>query len=681
MNQTLRWGTWVAGFALAAMLTGCSDDDDGGLPVAESHYVRVKQHNGKMAVVHLHRSKDDKVIVTSYPYGRTTASLADGEFRRMSLSEFNQSMADRSNRSINARPLAATAAASTPTSLQLGYSPSVGPLPGECYNFTVEPLSNPVLQTNLTISNTASSFAAQTNVNASISGAVGAFKASDTFSYSDNYQNSTNSGTVYFNAYAVYQLSSAYDSLTSVGAQMQGAGQIPQLCGVQYMAVVPAGALVTLRLSWNSSFSQIATTMSDKLTGSYGLDQLSVAVKSAKSISNSTLGLDYLIQIEGGGSALTAPIMNAAQTADTQYLTDCENSTSSDATACDSLATAINSAVGPNISSFQSSAEADNPDYSTFAIFANGVSGTSLSTQSVLVPGITDSDVLAPYQSALNGYLTLLNQVATLGLRAQYLSQAVGSGSQYNWTATGVDLQNILSTLGDTYGQDVGSAQDLGTMIYKLNNCLYHSTSTNVATLCAPITNNTSATAYDWYGANGGNPNWLAQQNAIALQYVGSAQPQVVANFGSQKPLAYIRPTFDVVYIDNVGNLPGASNIANQAALVAFADAPYPFYFGGFQGFDSNPAGILIPYKPQTDLGTFEQVAPNSWIYYSYYVTEQNGPGGWVAAGSPLSWIQVCGPTFTTPCELSFTGKTFTAQDQQKDLVDMTRISEFFETD
>lgn len=672
MNQTLRWGTWAVSFALAVMLTGCSNDDDGGLPIAESHYVRVKQHNGKMAVVHLHRSKDDKVIVTSYPYGRATASLAEGEFKRMSLSEFNQSMADRSSRSINARPLAATAAASTPTSLQLGYSPSVGPLPGECYNFTVEPLNNPVLQTSLTISNTASSFAEQTNVSTSISGAFGAFKASDNFSYSDNYLSSTNSGAVYFNAYAVYQLSSAFDSLTQFGTQMQGAGQIPQLCGVQYMAVVPAGVFVTLRFSWQSSSSQTASTMSNQLNGSYGLDQVSVAVKSAKSISNSTLGLYSSIEINGGGSALTTPIMNAATTAD-KYLTDCENSTSSDTTACDNFANTIIGAVGPNISSFQQSAEADNPDFSTFSIFANGISGVSLSTQLVSVPEITDSDALLPYQSALKSYLKFLNQVATLGLRAQYLSQAVGS--QYDWTATGVNLQNTLDTLGDTY------SQDRGTMIDNLNDCLLNSTSTSVATLCAPVTNNTSATAYDWYGANGGNPNWLAQQNAIALQYVGSAQPQVVANFGSQKPLAYIRPTFDVVYIDNVGNLPGASNIVNQAALVAFADVSYPFYFGGFQGFDSNPAGILIPYKPQTDLGAFEQVAPNSWIYYSYYVTEQNGPGGWVAAGSPLSWIQVCGPTFTTPCELSFTGKTFTAQDQQKDLVDMTRISEFFETD
>lgn len=670
MNQTLRWGTCIASFALAAMLTGCSSDDDGGLPVAESHYVRVKQHNGKMAVVHLHRSKDDKVIVTSYPYGQATASLAEGEFKRMSLSEFNQSMADRSSRSMNARSLAATAT----NTLQLGYSPTIGAIssPNECYNFQPEPLTNPTAQISLSTSNAASSTAAQTNANASISGALGAFTASDTFSFSDNYQNSTNSGAVYFNAYVIYQLSSAFDSLTLFGTQMQGDGQLPRICGVQYMASVPVGALVTLRFSWQSSSSQTASTISDQLTGSYELNQVSSAVKVAKSISDSSLELQSVIHVNGGGNALTKSITNASAGASAS-LDDCANSTSSDTTACDSYANAIITAVGKGMSSFQQSAEADNPDLSTFAIFANGISGVSLSTQSVAVPGITDnSDVLAPYLSALNRYLTLLNQVATLSLRAQYLSQAVGS--QYNWTATGVDLQNTLNILGDTYGQDKG------TMFDNLNNCLLKTTSTNVATLCAPIINNTSATAYDWYGANGGNPNWLAQQNAIALQYVGSAQPQVVANFGSQKPLAYIRPTFDVVYIDNVGNLPGASNIANQAALVAFADASYPFYFGGFQGFDSNPAGILIPYKPQTDLGAFKQVAPNSWTYYSYYVTEQNGPDGWVAAGSPFSWIQVCGPTFTTPCELSFTGRTFTAQDQQTDLVNMRFIPSFFTT-
>jgi hypothetical protein len=56
---------------------------------------------------------------------------------------------------------------------------------GQCFNYTIAPLSNNVQQTSFSSQNTADSTANQINVSASVSLAFDFFKAKDDFSFSE----------------------------------------------------------------------------------------------------------------------------------------------------------------------------------------------------------------------------------------------------------------------------------------------------------------------------------------------------------------------------------------------------------------------------------------------------------------------------------------------------------------
>ena len=73
---------------------------------------------------------------------------------------------------------------------------------------TIAPLSNPVEQASFSSQNTANSTAEQINVSATVSLAFDLFSASDTFSFSDQWQSSTNSSNQYYNFYSLFTLNS-----------------------------------------------------------------------------------------------------------------------------------------------------------------------------------------------------------------------------------------------------------------------------------------------------------------------------------------------------------------------------------------------------------------------------------------------------------------------------------------
>ena len=92
------------------------------------------------------------------------------------------------------------------TGLPIGWNSSTGPTPGQCLNYTIAPLSNNVQQTSFSSQNTANSSAEQINVSASVNLSFDLFQANDTFSFSDQWQSSTNSNNQYYNLYSLYTL-------------------------------------------------------------------------------------------------------------------------------------------------------------------------------------------------------------------------------------------------------------------------------------------------------------------------------------------------------------------------------------------------------------------------------------------------------------------------------------------
>ena len=95
--------------------------------------------------------------------------------------------------------------------LPIGWNSSTGPTTGQCLNYTIAPLSNNLQQTTFNSQNTANSTAEQINVSASVSLSFDLFQANDTFSFSDQWQSSTNSNNQYYNIYSLYRLNSTVD--------------------------------------------------------------------------------------------------------------------------------------------------------------------------------------------------------------------------------------------------------------------------------------------------------------------------------------------------------------------------------------------------------------------------------------------------------------------------------------
>ena len=92
---------------------------------------------------------------------------------------------------------------------------------------TIAPLSNNVQQASFSSQNTARALAEQINVSATVSLAFDLFSASDTVSFSDQWQSSTNSSNQYYNFYSLYTLNSTVPQSNPLNEQGLNAGTSP----------------------------------------------------------------------------------------------------------------------------------------------------------------------------------------------------------------------------------------------------------------------------------------------------------------------------------------------------------------------------------------------------------------------------------------------------------------------
>jgi hypothetical protein len=680
MNKAIRWGTLATSLALALTQAGCGNDSS-DIQQQESHYFKVKHIDGKIMHAQLIRIQDDKIIGIAYPYGMPSAKvLAAVPTQRMSVQEFGQL--------VKQQPKARSAQQATPaytTGLAIGYNPSTGATGGLCYNFTTPAPTSPILNASFTITHAVQSLAQATKISASVQASYGAFSAKDGFTYSDSYQSSTNSGSAYLSANAIFTLNNAVDTstktsaLTSFGTQQLNAGTFSQACGSAFMSIVPAGMVVTGGLTWASDSSQASTNIANNFSANYGLDKLSVAMQTTNSTAAASVTLNFISTILGGGSYASQILSDIGSNID--LLATCaaaagvDTKTSSgsatlaqDLQDCDTFSAAVAQSVFQNVGAYANGLETTWPtNLDVLQVFPNGVSGFSTSTLQTIpaskVLASSVDDVLSGYPTKLANYLALINQMTTLQYRAKSLYSAVGN-DQFNWLPILVDLQVPLNAVEQIYQTDAAAlTSNLGTCLSPAT------TAANVTTQCAPIINNTFTNVYDWYGPGGANPNWLAQQNTIALQYLGTFSTA----YDMPSDTTSVLVPVDVVYINPLGTLNSpAENISGQAGLAAFADAPYQW---GPTEIAKNSSGALLPLPLTADLSDATTLVSGLTGFYGVF--DQR----WFGAGNPISWITPsCAPSFASPCELSYQVQNTNVQDVGTNVINMTQIPNFFTT-
>jgi hypothetical protein len=217
----------------------------------EPHYNVVKlAPNGAIRSIHLIVTETGEEVLTSYPYGTAFAASDGRDFDvRMKVEELEGfltvwSTLDATLGSLRAADDATPSPIGVASGLPIGWNNSVGVAPGQCLNYTIATPSNHVEQASFSSQNTASSTAEQIKVSATVSGAYGAFKASNKFSYSDNYQSSTNASNQYYNLFSLYTLNTTVFGDDPLNSQGQNAGaSFSTLCGTNYMSSVPVGAV------------------------------------------------------------------------------------------------------------------------------------------------------------------------------------------------------------------------------------------------------------------------------------------------------------------------------------------------------------------------------------------------------------------------------------------------------
>jgi hypothetical protein len=610
--------------------------------------------NGAVRSIRLIETASGRAVYTGYPYGIAFAASdpRDRELRMRveDLAPFLDGRPTPGSGSGSRRAAAPISAQAAPTGfatgLPIGLNPSTGITPGQCLNYTINTPSNNVEQASFSSQSTASSTSSQINVSATVSGGVDGFKASDTFSYSDQYQSSTISTNQYYNFYSLYTLNSSVSGSDPLSTQGQNAGTgFGTLCGSEYLSAVTVGMVATLSINYGSTSSSTQTEVSNSLSASEGLDSISTAVSTANSATNSSSYFTFNMNSYGGGTGATTDLNSAfAQTnaSGEAYYASCAAGNTDD---CSTFSGNMGDGASNALSSFNALVDglsgATNPDISFFETFPNGVAGADTSAPVALSIPIATSDLLEPYSTQLSTYLTLLNEIATLNNRTLTLLNKVGQ-PDFNPTSF-LDVASYLEELEDDLYD-----QDRITLLDNLENCLA-ATEDNLTTVCAPIIDNTIANAYQWYDTDGQNPNFFARQNTIALQYTGL----LTYNNGSSWPQ-------DVVYLQQ---LPSWSNvnefflIGGQAALVGFADAAY--VNGG--ATETGASLAFLPLEPSADLSevTTEvfttQGTPPPGLWFGYI----NGGASPATndGDQPLEWLgttETCAPSFAFPCPIGY---------------------------
>ena len=547
------------------------------------------------------RKSDGKIISEGYPYGREDYGIHHRE-ELHSRASFKQLMAKRVNKhkssprlggfaSSTTNGVAMASATSTPintTGMGIGYNPSTGYLGGSslCYNFSTQ-LSDWMGSESFSSQNAASSYAEQTKVSGDVSGSYGAFNASDSFSYSNAYSSSTNSGQIYFNAAQVAVATNTLNSdsstglitqqsaLNATGNQAQQAGTFPQQCGSYILSAVPVGMLITGQFSWSSSSSSSSSAISNGLKASYGLNSISTAVSKATSNSTTNNSFSFTTNISGGGEGVSTTWYNCIGNTATQAdLTNCEGGSSS---ACSSMATNYNTCANNTLAQATTDLANSPSDMSPLAVFPYGVAGVQTTPSQGDIDSlyaIFSSSVTDPFDSmmsaALSNYVNILNQINTLNNRLNYLGQALANNS--------FDPAPQLPVISTYINPLVGAySGDASAFMATLNGCLQNPGGTD----CTTISNLYSEGVTDAFAFYGGaatesssntNKATPQNQNALALQYAGTTYYSggAVMTFPVDVIWAYQLPT-------SWTSTPPGSNPAGYPAMIAFADAPYPF--------------------------------------------------------------------------------------------------------
>ena len=613
----------------------------------EPHYVILRlTRGGVITSMHLIRTEDGAEVVTSHPYGpafeRAARPVREIRIRLGQLERF-----------VARRP---EPAASSPspynTGLLIGWNPSTGQTPGECYNFTsAQPAAN-VGSLSFSSENAASSVAAQTRVSATVSGGFGAFSASASFAYSDQWQSSANSGSVYFNISSVYTLNNTVDPNDPLNTQGENAGdQFATLCGTEYMASVPGGMVATLAVAYGSSSQTAKSDIDAAFSASFELDSLKAAVDVAHEKTDSESFFNVSLSHSGGGAqagALLTTSFGATNSDGDSYVEECSNG---DVDACElfvsNMATgAIN--AGNAFDALAQEVEAGE-NLNFFALLPSGVAGVDTSA---LVTETVESqtDVLAPYQDQLEQYLTLLNEIGTLGNRATHLNGLLADG----FNSQTLDLVGYLDRLIDDTEGAVSYVTNRATLLEDLGTCL-NATASNVTEACAPIIDGGAsvASAYDWYDAEHGNADctsgdnqeacWLLQQNTIALQYA--------ANFDEVGVGAL---AMDILYVDVLPPFsdPIAAPVSGKAGFVAFADRPWITDI-----VERGPNVSFLALTNDTDLAEiYTSIEPSQTSAFEWFGFDDHG---WHVqsgdVGRHTRWTTaICEPSFDDPCPIGF---------------------------
>jgi hypothetical protein len=491
--------------------------------------------------------------------------------------------------------LAQLASPSYAQGLNIGWNDSTGLAPSPCLNYTIQttPYDNRKSE-SFSSTNAASSMAGQVNVSATVKGSVDAFSGQNDFSYSDNWQNSASSTNQYYNFYSVYTLAPVVDTnnpLNAAGQAQLNAGQFATSCGTKYTSTVNVGMLATISINYGSTSSSSFQNISDSFQVSAGLDSLHAAVSTANSESNSSSYFTFNIMIYGGGLAPTKDINTQyamLNSSNETYYASCAAGNASDCTAFSS-----NMGVGATNAFTDFTAEVNDvapgtgPNLSFFEIFPTGVAGVTPDLVPTTIPGNPANDILKGYKDKLTDYVGLLNQVSTLNNRTRALIKMISATPSFNPTEYFDLVGEYLDRLATTYSETRSDLLD------NLNTCLA-ATDSNVNVACGPIINNLDGDVFAYYGSDGTQPNFFAQQNSLALQYATSLSEVGAGSLGS----------LDVMYIDKLPSLSAAGSnvpIAGQAAFVSFADRPWCCINGDFT---TAALVAIVALEPDADIST-----------------------------------------------------------------------------
>ena len=557
---------------------------------------------------------------------------------------------------LTAKSDAATSRTSTinyTTGLGLGYNASTGYLGAgsTCFN-EVTTLNAPITSSSFSVATGATSFSSQTNVSASVSGSYSFFSGSGSATYANNYSTTANSGSVYLSAVGLYTATNVWYGLNTYGSQNNLAGSFGANCGSQFVSSAQVGGIVMAQFGWGSNNSAASSSIQTAVTASAssGLGSISAAVTAGNNSSSASDNTYYNFTSSsvGGGTILT----NALSEALTNNAANQNTCTNGSPSACDEFATGFNADVVAGIggtSGFMASYQNSPQNLSALALFPEPIIGvpdqSSLKTESIAALEKTSGsygDLFTNYAQALTNYTNIYNQIQTLSNRANYLF-----GQLQNYPSTTLNVANYIQPLINQY------ASDASVMLSNLGNCLTNATSSNISTLCAPISNLYSSgvkSAYDWYGSNGPNPNGYAgyalsnlQNNTIALQYAGTYSDSGGSFF-----------KMDVAWINQ---LPGTGGwtVTNPTSLVsAIYSLPSMVGFVDSQ-WVLNGSATTTPYIDMLPLNTGKGITADlsNWLSQEWTIIYGN-TWSYIAAPVTLSYLNGCPSTsFSSPCTLT----------------------------